>query len=79
MEESLYKAATNRLTKLRDTGFDYQGRIFEKSMSPLLFADPTRKSILEQLERMVFFMIEKVKLIKTFNNYTVDKDYKKLN
>ena len=41
--ESLYKTATNRLTRLRDTGFDYKGRVFEKTMSPLMFADPTRK------------------------------------
>jgi hypothetical protein len=77
--ESLYKKTESRLNRLEDTGFDYEGRIFEKSMSPLMFADPVRKSILDEIEKMVFFMIEKVKVIKTFYNYTVDKDYKKLN
>lgn len=77
--ESLYKTATNRLTRLRDTGFDYKGRVFEKTMSPLMFADPIRKSILNEIEKMVYFMIEKVRLIKTYCNYTVDKDYNKLN
>jgi hypothetical protein len=77
--ESLYKVATNRLTRLKNTGFDYKGRIFEKSMSPLMFADPTRRSIIQEMEKMVYFMVEKVRIIKTFYNYTVDKDYNKLN
>jgi hypothetical protein len=77
--ESLYKVATNRLTRLKNTGFDYKDKIFEKSMSPLMFADPTRRSIIQEMEKMVYFMVEKVRTIKTFYNYTVDKDYNKLN
>ena len=77
--ESLYKKTLSRHNRLRDTGFDYKGKIFEKSMSPLLFTDPVRKSILEEFEKTVYFLIEKVKVIKTFYNYTVDKDYKHLN
>ena len=77
--ESLYKKTATRLDKLKNRGFDYRGRIFEKSMSPLLFADPTRKGILNEYEKLIYFLVEKVKLIKTFYNYTVDKDYTKLN
>lgn len=77
--ESLYKKAGTRLDKLKNRGFDYQGKIFEKSMSPLLFADPTRKDILNEYEKLIFFLVEKVKMIKTFYNYTVDKDYTKIN
>ena len=77
--ESLYKKSRTRLNRLKNTGFNYEGKIFEKTMSPLLFADPTRKSILNEYEKMIFFLIEKVKIIKTFYNYTVDKDYKNLN
>ena len=77
--ESLYKFSKTRLNQLKNTGYNYQGKIFEKSMSPLLFADPTRKDILNEYEKLIFFLVEKVKLIKTFYNYTVDKDYKNLN
>ena len=73
----LYK--NNRLDRLRNTGYAYKGKIFEKTLSPLMFADPTRKDILNEYEKLIYFLVEKVKLIKTFYNYTVDKDYKHLN
>jgi len=79
MKKSLYKQSLSRKTRLKNTGFDYEGKIFEKTMSPLLFADPTRRSILAEFEKMIYFLIEKTKIIKTFYNYTVDKDYTKLN
>lgn len=77
--ESLYDKANTRLTRLKNTGYDYEGKIFKKSLSPLIMADPTRASILNEYEKMVFFLIEKAKMVKTFYNYTVSKDYKKLN
>jgi hypothetical protein len=77
--ESLYNVSNHRLDRLKNKGFNYKCKLFEKSMSPLLFADPTRKSILDEYEKLIYFLIEKVKLIKTFYNYTVDKNYKNLN
>jgi hypothetical protein len=77
--ESLYKKTKTRLDQLKNTGYNYQGKIFEKSLSPLMFADSTRKGILDEYEKLIYFLVEKVKLIKTFYNYTVDKDYKHLN
>jgi hypothetical protein len=79
MKESLYLKARTRLTRLKNTGFDYKGKLFRKSMSPLLFADPKRAEILDEYEKIMYFLVEKAKLIKTFYNYTVNKDYKNLN
>ena len=79
MKESLYLKARTRLTRLKNTGFDYRGKLFRKSMSPLLFADPKRAEILDEYEKVMYFLVEKAKLIKTFYNYTVNKDYKNLN
>ena len=79
MKESLYFKSRNRLTKLKNTGFDYKGKLFRKSMSPLLFADPKRAEILDEYEKIMYFLVEKTKFIKTFYNYTVNKDYKNLN
>jgi hypothetical protein len=76
---SLYDYANTRLTRLKNTGYAYEGKIFEKTMSPLLFMDPNRKDILSAYEKIIFFLVEKVKSIKTFYNYTVPKDYKNLN
>lgn len=79
MKQSLYDKANNRLTHVKNTGFDYEGHIFEKTMSPYLFADPNRRDILSSYEKIIFFLVEKVKMIKTFYNYTVPKDYRNLN
>ena len=76
---SLYDYANTRLTRLKNTGYAYEGKIFEKTMSPLIFMDPNRRDILSAYEKIMFFLVEKVKAIKTFYNYTVPKDYKNLN
>lgn len=79
MKRSLYDFATDRMTRVKNTGFDYEGKIFQRSMSPYLFNDDTRKGILLEFEKMIFFLVEKVKSIKTFYNYTVPRDYTKIN
>jgi hypothetical protein len=77
--ESLYKYAASRKNRLKNRGFNYKGKIFERSMSPLLFNEQTRADILNEYEKIIFFLVQKVKLIKTFYNYTVDKDYTEIN
>ena len=79
MNKSLYDIANNRKTVLKNTGYSYEGKIFQKSMSPYLFRDSNRSDILAQLETIVFFLVEKTKYIKNFFNYTVDKNYTNLN
>jgi hypothetical protein len=79
MMKSLYDFTYNRMTRLKNTGYNYEGKIFEKTMSPLIFMDPNRRDILSMYEKIIFFLIENVKAIKTFYNYTVPKDYKNLN
>jgi hypothetical protein len=79
MKKSLYNIANTRMTRLKNTGFDYEGKIFEKTMSPYLFLDEKRRDILLKYETLIYFLVEKVKTIKTFYNYTVPKDYKHIN
>jgi hypothetical protein len=79
MKKSLYDFANNRKTYLQNTGFDYEGKIFNRTLSPYIMEDEKRADILHKYEEMIYFLIEKVKLIKTFYNYTVPKDYKYLN
>ena len=79
MKESLYQISRTRLTRLKNTGYDYKNKIFEKSLSPYILRDDNRKDILSQYEKIVYFLIEKAKYIKNFFNYTVDKNYKQLN
>lgn len=79
MKKSLYRAADTRLDRLKNRGYNYEGKIFQRSMSPYLFRDPNRADILSYMERMIFFLVEKAKSIKTFYNYTVDKDETRIN
>lgn len=79
MKQSLYDIANNRLTCLKNTGYDYREKIFDKSLSPYLNADPTRRDILKEIEKMIQFLVDKAHYIKNFINYTVDKNYKHLN
>lgn len=79
MKKSLYNFAENRMTRVKNTGFDYEGKIFQRTMSPYLFNDDTRKGILLEYEKLIYFLVEKVKSIKTFYNYTVPRDYKNIN
>lgn len=52
-------------------GFIYKDEIFERTMSNLLFRDPTKDLILKSYQRVVYSLIESTKQIKNYFNYTV--------
>ena len=60
-----------------NVGFDYEGNIFQKTMSDItLSGDDNRKSILSSLEKVIFRLIETTKDIRNFMNYRVPKNNK---
>jgi len=60
-----------------NVGFDYEGKIFEKTLSnQILAGDETRTLILASLERIVHQLFESSKYIKNYINYTVPKNNK---
>ena len=60
-----------------NVGFNYEGEIFNKSLSSITLAgDSNRTSILSSMEKVVFRMIETTKWIKNFVNYRVPKNNK---
>lgn len=79
MRDSIYDATISRNEKINNLGYDYKGKILRRTVSPYLYSDPERATILDQFENWLYFLVEKVKDIKTFYNYTVPKNYKKLN
>jgi hypothetical protein len=79
MAESLYDAANSRREKLNGLGYNYKGNIFRRTISSYIFVNSTRASILEKFETLVYFLLENVKTIKTYYNYTVPKNYRKIN
>jgi len=79
MKESYWDKLNHRNDKISNLGFDYQGKIFEKTLSKSLFRDPKRAGALAKLEAMIYELIESVKRIKVHRNWVLDKNYRKLN
>jgi len=53
------------------TGFNYREQIFPRTLSNLIYADPDKIPILDKYQRVVFALIESVKQIRNYFNYTV--------
>jgi hypothetical protein len=53
------------------TGFDYKEQIFPRTLSNILYLDPKKVPILDRYQRVIFALIESVKQIKNYFNYTV--------
>jgi hypothetical protein len=76
-DENLYDIA-NSINDTAYSGFDYKDVIFERTMSKVIFRDPTKTSIIQTMNRVVFGMIESVKQIKNYFNYTVPSNNKRV-
>jgi hypothetical protein len=59
-------------------GFDYKGKILNKTLSNVLFKDPTKASILSYFEKGFFALVETTKQIKNYFNYTVPKNNRRV-
>jgi hypothetical protein len=58
-------------------GFDYEGKIFEKTLSnQVMQGDANRMDILASIEKVVYQLFETTKYIKNYINYTVPKNNK---
>jgi hypothetical protein len=77
MKKSWYDFINNENTIRSNMGFDYEGRIFEKTLSnQVLNGDQNRRDILASIENIVYQLFETTKYIKNYINYTVPKNNK---
>jgi len=75
--KSYYDFIASQNDKRGNIGYDYEGNIFRKTMSRLVYnGDENRSSILSKMEKVIFNLIEKTKDIRNFFNYTVPKNNK---
>lgn len=79
IKQSLYDIAERQRDRILHKGFNYRGQIFRRSMSRFLFRDPTRASMLDSMEAIVYELIEQVKSIKRFANPRMKKNYRDFN
>ena len=76
-KQSWYEFIKTQNDQRSNVGFDYEGKILEKTMSSItLGGDTTRKNILGSIEKVVFRLIETTKNIRNFVNYRVPKNNK---
>jgi len=79
LKQSLYKVAENSRNQILNKGFDYKGKIFEKTMSSFIFREEKRTNILATIEAVFYEVIERVKLIKIHFDYNKKKDFREFN
>jgi hypothetical protein len=77
--ESYYDIAENRIKDGQQLGFDYRGKLYEKSVSALVLADDKRKSIIQKMDNMMTYLVESVKNIKKTYNYAIKRTSRDIN
>ena len=69
MKQSWYEFISNQNTVRSNEGFNYEGKIFEKTLSnQVLNGDQNRIDILASIERVVYQLFETTKYIKNYIN-----------
>ena len=77
MKKSWFEFIETQNEVRNNVGFDYEGKIFEKTLSnQVLQGDENRISILNSIEKVVYQLFETTKYIKNYVNYTVKKNNK---
>lgn len=75
----LREVADHLRDKTRNKGYDYEGHILENVLSPELFGNPMNDTPLRQLERLLEYLIDKVRLIKLTYAVAFPKNSKLIN
>jgi hypothetical protein len=71
--------ANHRKDNLKHTGSNYQEKLFERTISHVMFENDTLNEFLIQFQKLAVMMIDSNLVIRNFWNYTVSKYYDKHN
>lgn len=69
-----YKALHRRKTKLKNLGYDYRGKIMQRSLSSIIYLNENVEGFLKYIEDIMTYLVYSVKSIKKRVNFLVDKD-----
>ena len=76
-KKSWYEFIESQNDNRSNLGFDYEGKIFENTLSnQVINGDSNRVDILASIEKVVYQLFETTKYIKNYINYTVPKNNK---
>lgn len=76
---SYVEAAENRSREGQQLGFDYRGKLYEKSVSPLILADTKRKKIVQKMDELIAYLVDSVKNVKKTYNYAIKRNSRDIN
>ena len=62
-----------------DLGFDYRGKIFKKTVSPVILQNKVNKAILSRIEPIIVYLIDAVKQVKLHYMFSLDKNDTRIN
>ena len=79
MEDNVYKETYLPFEKRKNLGFQYEDYVLKKTLSKRLFNNQTMSGFLVYINDMMYETIESVKKRKTFFNYIVDKNDRRIN
>ena len=77
--DSIYdKVETDRWV-LKNEGYKYENSLIEDNTSLYLRTNSNMSSMFPYLNKILSHLINSVKYLRVFNNYSVKKNYKKIN
>jgi len=78
-KKSIHDFINSQQDNIDDGSFNYEGKIFEKTLSKVLLnGDENRTSILAGIEKVLYQGIEEIKNIKNYFNYAAPKNNKRI-
>jgi len=66
--------AKHQNDEFKNLGYDYRGKILRKTTSPELWSNPLQTAMMGQIEAMMTYVLEQVKMIKKWYSIAHDKD-----
>jgi hypothetical protein len=72
--DKIYEEGENLLNK----GYDYKNDLLNKTTSKYLQQNKSVNSFMSYVNDILYTLIESVKRIRVFHNFTVKEDYKKI-
>lgn len=63
----------------KNLGFEYSGKIFEKTVSPEIYSNPLQKPLITKIEQLIYYLIETTKNIKKWVSIAHEKNSSRIN
>lgn len=76
---TIYEIRDSRKDDLKDQGYDYSRTLLTKTLSNYLFRNTKVATFLSYLNNIMVFYLNQVKYVRIYFNFTVPKNYQKIN